>query len=329
MNAATAPPKSAPLVRAVDLRKSFPVRNGVFGRVSAWIPAVAGVTFDIARGETLGLVGESGCGKTTVGRLLLRLIPPTSGRIEFDGTDLLELDRTALRRMRRRMQIVFQDPYTALNPRLTVRSAIGEAVRLHHDVSGKGAGERVDELLGMVGIAPSLAGRYPHEFSGGQRQRIGIARSLAVSPEFLVYDEPASALDVSVQAQILNLLLDLHARLGLTALFISHDLGVVRLMSDRVAVMYLGRIVETGEADAVFHDPLHPYTRALLAASPAGRGGVRRALAGEDPDAASPPPGCPFHPRCPDAVAECAGVLPPLEEKRPGRAAACIRVPRA
>ena len=313
-----------PLVRAVGLRKTFPIRHGVFGRVSGWTFAVDGVSFDIARGETLALVGESGCGKTSVGRILLRLLPPTSGRIEFDGVDVLGLDRRALRALRRRMQIVFQDPYGSLNPRFSIRSTLVEALLLHHLVPRRAAGRRAEELLEQVGLSPSFADRLPHEFSGGQRQRIGIARALAVSPEFIVYDEPVSALDVSVQAQILNLLAGLHRRLGLTALFISHDLGVVRHVSDRVAVMYLGRIVETGPVEAVFREPLHPYTKALLAASRSLSG----RLAGEVPDASNPPGGCRFHPRCPEAVAECARLDPPLEEKSPGRSAACLRVPR-
>jgi oligopeptide/dipeptide ABC transporter ATP-binding protein len=320
-----------PLVRANRLRKLFPIRRGLFGGVRGWVRAVDDVSFEIARGATLGLVGESGCGKTTLGRLVLRLLRPTSGTIEFDGRDLLALDRRSLRALRRRMQIVFQDPYASLNPRMSVQAALSEPLRLHRLAAGRDLRSRVRELLERVGLPDSAADRYPHEFSGGQRQRLGIARALASDPEFLVCDEPVSALDVSVQAQVLNLLAQTQSRLGLTVLFISHDLRVVEHMSDRVAVMYLGRIVEFAPSEAIFRNPRHPYTRALLAASPAevpGRPGPRLVLVGEVPDAAAPPSGCPFHPRCPEALAECAGAEQTLEEMAPGHLAACWRAAR-
>lgn len=320
-----------PLLEVSDLVKHYPIRRGPFSRVAGYVRAVDGVSFSIARRETLALVGESGCGKTTTGRAILRLVEPTSGVIRFDGRDVAALDAAGLRALRRRAQIVFQDPFGSLNPRMTVGAAIREALCVHRLAEGSAADRRVAELLGLVGLHPTHAGRYPHEFSGGQRQRIGIARALSVGPELLVADEPVSALDVSVQAQVLNLLVDLQRDLGLTVLFIAHDLGVVRYVSDKVAVMYLGRIVEHGPAESLFRDPLHPYTRALLSAVPRTRPDAPReriVLPGDVPSPAHPPPGCPFHPRCPHPAKDeaCRARRPPLEEKRPGHAAACIKV---
>ncbi|MBI5838310.1 MAG: ABC transporter ATP-binding protein [Candidatus Eisenbacteria bacterium] len=316
-----------PLLEVRDLHKHYPVRSGVFGRVSGHVRAVDGVSFDVLRGETLGLVGESGCGKTTTGRLILRLLPATSGSVRFDGTDVLGLGRAELRALRRRMQIVFQDPYGSLNPRLTVGSMIHEALSIHRLASGQAARDRVAELLELVGLSPDHARRYPHEFSGGQRQRIGIARALAVGPDFLVCDEPVSALDVSIQAQVLNLFQDLRRRLRLTTLFVAHDLAVVRHVSDRVAVMYLGRIVELAPAADIYARPLHPYTRALLASIPSPDPAHRRppaAVLGDPPSPAAPPPGCPFHTRCPVAVERCRTDVPRLAEIRPGHLASCL-----
>ena len=329
-----APPATAgrALLEVESLVKYFEVRRGALGRVRAAVRAVDGVSFSIGRGETLGLVGESGSGKTTVGRCILRLIPPTAGRIRFDGSDVLTLNPAALRAFRRRARIVFQDPFGSLNPRLTAGAAVREVLTVHGLARGRAADERVAELLGLVGLAPDAAGLYPHEFSGGQRQRIGIARALSVEPEMIVCDEPVSALDVSVQAQVLNLLGDLQSRLGLSYLFVAHDLGVVRHVSDRIAVMYLGRIVETGSAAALSMDPLHPYTSALLSAVPEPhpeRARKRTILAGDVPDPAAPPPGCPFHPRCPHPLrdAQCSREVPALEEKVAGRFVACHKVP--
>jgi len=276
------------------------------------VRAVDGVSFRVARGETLALVGESGCGKSTTARLALRLIEPSAGTLHFDGEDITTLDGAALRKLRRRMQIIFQDPYASLNPRLTVGATIAEPMHVHNL---PGARERVAELLGLVGLAPFHAERYPHEFSGGQRQRIGIARALAVQPELVVCDEPVSALDVSIQAQVVNLLKDLQARFGLAYLFIAHDLAVVRHMADRVAVMYLGRIVETAPVRALFAVPRHPYTRALLAAIPhpdPSRRGRVQPPAGDVPNPANPPPGCRFHTRCPHVRDICRAQAPPL-----------------
>ncbi len=309
----------APLVAVRDLVKRYGA-----------VRAVEGVSFDIERGETLGLVGESGCGKTTTGRATLRLIEPTSGNISFDGTDVLGLRRADLRRMRRRAQIIFQDPYASLNPRMTVGAIVREGLTIH---GLPGGDERVGELLAEVGLRPDVANRYPHEFSGGQRQRIGIARALAVNPDFIVCDEPVAMLNVSVQAQVINLLMDLQQHRGLTYLFIAHDLSVVAHVATRVAVMYLGRIVEEAPAAALYGDPIMPYTRALLSAVPVpepSRARQRVVLPGEPPSAAAPPPGCAFHPRClhPLKDAECARGIPPLEEKAPGHWAACIKEPK-
>jgi peptide/nickel transport system ATP-binding protein len=308
----------APLVAVRELVKHYgPVR------------AVEGVSFDIERGETLALVGESGCGKTTTGRATLRLVEPTAGTITFDGIDVRGLRPAALRRLRRRAQIIFQDPYASLNPRMTVGAIVREGLTIH---GLPGGDERVAELLTEVGLRPDVAHRYPHEFSGGQRQRVGIARALAVGPDFIVCDEPVAMLDVSVQAQVINLLMDLQQHRGLTYLFIAHDLSVVAHMATRVAVMYLGRIVELALAAPLYRDPIMPYTRALLSAVPVPeptKARQRVVLPGEPPSAAAPPPGCAFHPRClhPLKDAECTRIVPPLEQKAPGHWAACIKEP--
>jgi oligopeptide/dipeptide ABC transporter ATP-binding protein len=315
-----------PLVEVAQVRKYFPVGHGVFGRPRAVVRAVDGVTLAIGTGETLGLVGESGCGKSTLGRLILRLIEPTGGDVRFGGRSLLRLRPRDLRALRRAMQIIFQDPYGSLNPRMRVSGIIGEGLAIHHIGTGAERRERVRTLLELVGLPPDAASRFPHEFSGGQRQRIGIARALAVEPRFIVADEAVSALDVSVQAQILNLLQDLKQRLALTLLFISHDLRVVEHLSDRVAIMYLGKIVEIGSRNEVYTDPRHPYTRALLAAVPVPdprRRAEQPPLGGDVPSPLSPPAGCAFHPRCPHAIDTCRGVTPPLEAGRSGRAVAC------
>jgi oligopeptide/dipeptide ABC transporter ATP-binding protein len=310
-----------------DLVKHFPIRKGVFSHTSGAVRAVDGISFTIPRGKTLSLVGESGSGKTTTGRLVLRLIEPTAGSIFFDGTDVTALDRAALRGLRKRMQLIFQDPYGSLNPRMTVNSVLSEAIAAHKIVAtSAGRRARVLDLLDLVGLSPEAADRYPHEFSGGQRQRIGIARALAVEPDLIVADEPVSALDVSIQAQILNLMADLQARLGLTYLFIGHNLSVVRHISDFVAVMYLGRIVEIGSVDDIFRMPVHPYTRALLSAVPVPVPGAkqqRQVLGGDVPSPINPPSGCHFHPRCPDCAGICRVEDTHLVEVTPGHDAAC------
>jgi oligopeptide/dipeptide ABC transporter ATP-binding protein len=322
-----------PLLEVTGLVKHFPIRKGLLRRQVGTVRAVDGVSFAIARGETLALVGESGCGKTTVSRCILRAQKPTTGSILFDVEgvrhDLAAMPRAAIRPLRRHMQMVFQDPYASLNPRMVVADIIGEPLLLNGVRDRRARQARVAELLDLVQLPAAYMNRYPHAFSGGQRQRIGIARALALNPGLIVADEPVSALDVSVQAQIVNLLLDLQERLGLSMLFVAHDLSVVKHVSDRVAVMYLGRIVETAETAALYDAPLHPYTRALLSAvpnpDPRSRG-RRIVLEGQVPDAASPPPGCHFHPRCPFATALCRTAAPPLREVAPGRLAACHRV---
>jgi oligopeptide/dipeptide ABC transporter ATP-binding protein len=323
---------TAPLLEVRDLRKHFPIRKGVFNRQVGAVKAVDGVSFDVVAGETLAVVGESGCGKTTTGRAILRLIEPSSGSVKFDGTDVLALDREALRRARRQMQIIFQDPFSSLNPRMTIGAIIREGLTVHRLAEGRAADDRVRQLLEEVGLRPEYASRYPHEFSGGQRQRVGIARALSVEPRFIVCDEPVSALDVSVQAQVVNLLQDLQRDRGLTYLFIAHDLSVVEHIADRVAVMYLGRIVELASREDLYREPLMPYTQALLSAVPVPDPTVRRqriVLTGDVPSPANPPSGCVFHPRChhPQRDAACAAIVPPLEEKAPGHWAACIKQP--
>ena len=315
-----------PLLQVKNLRVHFPYRHGFLRRGGGSVKAVDDVSFEIFEGETLGLVGESGCGKSTLGRAILRLIEPTAGEVRFAGTNLLELDRVALRAKRRELQIVFQDPYSSLNPRMTVAEIIGEALDIHGLTPTVGARrERIAELLEQVGLSGEHASRYPHEFSGGQRQRIGIARALAVSPKLIVCDEPVSALDVSVQAQVVNLLQDLQRKLGLTYLFIAHDLAVVEHISRRVMVMYLGRVVESGPAEAVIRRPRHPYTRALIEAVPKGKRMDEKAevLAGELPSPMKPPAGCPFHTRCALAEDRCRVEAPATKVVEAEHAVAC------
>lgn len=313
-----------PLLRVEQLVKHFPVRRGVFGRVSGAVRAVDGVDFDLAGGETLGVVGESGCGKSTLGRLVLRLIEASSGRVSFAGRDLSSLDAAGLRAQRREMQIIFQDPYSSLNPRMTVGQTLTEPLMLHGLHTGRHR-ERVTEILHTVGLAPEHARRYPHEFSGGQRQRVGIARALAAEPKLIVCDEAVSALDVSVQAQVVNLLQDLQKRFGIAYLFIAHDLAVVKHIATRITVMYLGRIVEIGEKSALFASPRHPYTQALLSAIPLPEPGLRRErvlVGGDVPSPMNPPTGCHFHTRCQYAQALCSQRVPALEAVG-GQSVAC------
>ncbi|WP_374447758.1 ABC transporter ATP-binding protein [Stella sp.] len=316
------------LLEVEGLAKHFPVRRGLLQRVQGHVKAVDGVSFRLAAGETLAVVGESGCGKSTLGRLVLRLIEPTAGAVRWRGEDIFGLPPARMRALRREMQIVFQDPYASLNPRLTVGQMLAEPLMLHGIARGAAAAARVTELLALVGLAPEHARRYPHEFSGGQRQRIGIARALAAGPRLLVGDEPVSALDVSIRAQVVNLLQDLQRRLGLAYLFVSHDLGVVRHIADRVAVMYLGRIVETAPKAALYAGPRHPYTAALLAAIPVADPRLKRdrpILEGDVPSPMAPPPGCRFHTRCAHAVDRCRSEVPPLDQDGDGHAVACWR----
>ena len=319
--------ESALLLEVKELKKYFPVRTGLWGRVHSYVKAVDGVSFNVRTGETLGVVGESGCGKTTLGRLLLRLIEATAGEVYFEGVNLLQLAKGQMRSRRREMQIIFQDPYSSLNPRMTVGRIIGEALKIHRLARGEDLKHRIGQLLDMVGLPENYARRYPHEFSGGQRQRIGIARALAVSPQFIVADEPVSALDVSIQAQIINLLQDLQRDLGLTYLFISHDLSVVGHICDQVAVMYLGRIVELATRDQLYAAPSHPYTRALLSAVPVPdprSKHQRQVLQGDVPNPAAAPSGCPFHTRCPERRDFCSAIVPELVDLGDGHQVSCL-----
>jgi oligopeptide/dipeptide ABC transporter ATP-binding protein len=319
---------SAPLLSVEGLKTWFPITGGVFSRTVGHVRAVDDVSFTIAPGEVVGLVGESGSGKTTTGRSILRLVNPTSGRVMFDGEDVTAATPERLRELRKDMQIVFQDPYASLNPRLTVSEMIGQAIDIHALATGAARQARIVDLLERVGLSSRHMGRYPHEFSGGQRQRIGIARALAVSPRFIVADEPVSALDVSIRAQVVNLLEDLKKDLGLTILFIAHDLGIVEHISDRVIVMYLGKIMEIAPANELYAHPRHPYTQALLSAVPIPDPMIKRQrviLQGDIPSPVNPPSGCVFRTRCPIATAECATTVPPLEEVSPGHLKACIR----
>ncbi|MFM8471526.1 MAG: ABC transporter ATP-binding protein [Limisphaerales bacterium] len=315
------------LLEIRNLKVHFPVKHGVFSRVRAWVKAVDDVSLTVAPGETVGLVGESGCGKTTLGRAIIRLLEPTAGSVAFEGEDITTLDGAALRERRRRFQMIFQDPVGSLNPRMTVGQIIGEALDIHHLTADEQAREtRIGKLLKDVGLDPQHSQRYPHEFSGGQRQRIGIARALAVEPKLIVCDEPVSALDVSVQAQIINLLQDLQREHGLAYLFIAHDLAVVEHISHRVIVMYLGKVVETAASKAVVTQPKHPYTQALLSAVPVVDPDSKRqriVLPGDVPSPINPPSGCPFHPRCPVAETRCKTELPALREVSAGHFTAC------
>ncbi len=324
----SAAPAPGNLLEVRGLYKYFPINAGVFSRHVGDVKAVDGIDFSIRKGETLGLVGESGSGKTTAGRVVLRLLPATKGEVIFDGRDVQKLEREEVRKLRKEMQIIFQDPYASLNPRMTVGDIIGEPLRIHGLARGKDAEAKVQELLRLVGLQPYHANRYPHEFSGGQRQRIGIARALAVDPQFIVADEPVSALDVSIQAQVINLLQDLQARFDLTFLFIAHDLSVVRHISTRVAVMYVGKIVEIADRDDLYERPLHPYTQALLSAIPIPDPAVesrrkRIILSGDIPSPVNPPSGCRFHTRCPIAFDRCKAEVPELLSYGSSHVAAC------
>jgi oligopeptide/dipeptide ABC transporter ATP-binding protein len=328
----TNPDSRAPLLSVRGLTKHFPIKKGLLGKSAGAVRAVQDVSFDVMPGETLGLVGESGCGKSTTGRMILRLIEPTAGTVEFDGIDLIKLGKREMRKLRRKMQVIFQDPFSSLNPRMTVGAIIREGLTIHKIAEGAAADSRVKQLLDEVGLRSEYLSRYPHEFSGGQRQRIGIARALAVEPTFIVCDEPVSALDVSVQAQVINLMQDLQRDRGLAYLFIAHDLSVVEHIADRVAVMYLGKIVELATAADLYREPLMPYTQALLSAVPVANPLIKRTrvmLEGDVPSPANPPSGCVFHPRCqhPAKDAACAQIVPPLEEKAPGHWVACIKQP--
>ena len=314
------------LLEVRNLKKHFPVNDGLFSRNKGAVKAVDGVNLVVNEGETLGLVGESGCGKSTLGRAILRLIEPTGGEVIFQGQNLLAMSQRELRDMRREMQIIFQDPYASLNPRMRVGDIVGEGLEIHKLAKGKAKRDRVMELLHQVGLREDHFGRYPHEFSGGQRQRIGIARALAVNPKFIVCDEPVSSLDVSIQAQIINLLQELQERLRLTYLFISHDLRVVEHISHRVAIMYLGKVVEIANSETIYRDAKHPYTRALLSAVPmpdTGRKKERVILEGDVPSPVNPPPGCTFHPRCAYREALCSQSEPPLDFDASGHGVAC------
>ena len=316
------------LLHVDNLTMHFPIYRGVFQRQVGAVRAVDGVSFDVKKGETLGLVGESGCGKSTTGRTILQLYKPTAGKVEYEGTNLVGLKRETMRQMRRKMQMIFQDPYASLNPRMTVGQLVGEPLIVHSVATGEEIEKRVEQLLELVKLNPAFSTRYPHEFSGGQRQRIGVARALALNPNCIICDEPISALDVSIQAQVVNLLEELQAQFGLTYLFIAHDLSMVRHISDRVAVMYLGVIVELTDREELYTNPMHPYTQALLSAVPipdpiADAKRKRVILEGDVPSPANPPSGCRFRTRCPIAQAQCAESRPEFRELRPGHFVAC------
>lgn len=320
---------SQPLLQVENIVKHFPIHGGLFSRQVASVKAVSDISFTLNKGETLGLVGESGCGKSTLGRCLIRLIEPTSGKVIFNGEDITNADENRMRDLRRKMQIIFQDPYASLNPRMTIGAILEEPLVIHNlypnPIERK---ERVAELIKLVGLRPEHLSRYPHEFSGGQRQRVGIARALAVNPEIIICDEPVSALDVSIQAQVINLLMELQQKLGLTYIFIAHDLKVVEHVSTKVAVMYLGQIVEMAEADELYKNPKHPYTKALLSAIPIPDPKPRAEriiLTGDVPSPIAPPPGCYFNPRCPIASEECKQVKPELKEKSKAHFTRCIK----
>lgn len=314
------------LLEVKDLKKYFPIKGGILSRAVANVLAVDGVSFSLRQGETLGLVGESGCGKTTTGRAILRLVEPTAGQVIFEGVDILKLKKKEIRSVRRQMQLIFQDPFASLNPRMTVASIVGEPLEIHRIAKGKRKDEMVAELLLKVGLSPDHMRRYPHEFSGGQRQRIGIARAIALKPKLVIGDEPVSALDVSIQAQIINLLQDLQQDFGLSYIIIAHNLSVIKHMCDRIAVMYLGKIVEIGPTEQVVNNPKHPYTEALLSAVPVPDPRFKKEriiLKGDVPSPINPPPGCPFHPRCRYAQARCKVEEPMLRALAPNQSASC------
>ena len=322
---------STPLLKVENVTKSFPIFGGILSREIAAVKAVQGISFELKKGETLGLVGESGCGKSTLGRCLIRLHDTTSGKISYNGKDITHIEGEELREMRKKMQIIFQDPFASLNPRMTIGAILEEPLIIHNlYATQKERQDRIAELIDLVGLRHEHLNRYPHEFSGGQRQRVGIARALAVNPELIVCDEPVSALDVSIQAQVINLLMELQQKLGLTYIFIAHDLKVVEHVSNKVAVMYLGKIVEMAEAEELYRNPKHPYTKALLSAIPVPDPRVKEdriILTGDVPSPINPPSGCHFHPRCPMAIEACKTTVPPLELKATDHIAACIRVP--